>query len=46
MKQAVVDYLIMPVRPEKLYEAVRQHAKGHFYKVQSKTEGYESTARA
>ena len=32
MKQAVVDYLIMPVRPEKLSEVVRQHAKGHFYK--------------
>jgi response regulator of citrate/malate metabolism len=37
MKQAVVDYLIKPVRPEKFYEVVRQHAKGHFYKDQFKT---------
>jgi hypothetical protein len=37
MKQAVVDYVNKPVRPEKLYEVVRQHAKGHFYKDQLKT---------
>jgi FixJ family two-component response regulator len=36
MKQAVVDYLIKPVRPEKLYEVVSQHRKVHFYKDQFK----------
>ena len=37
MKQGVVDYLIKPVRPEKLTEVVSKHAKGHVYKDQFKT---------
>ena len=37
MKQGVVDYLIKPVRPEKLTEIVSKHAKGHVYKDQFKT---------
>jgi hypothetical protein len=36
MKQAVVDYLIKPVRPEKLAKVVSKHTKGHFYKDQFK----------
>ena len=36
MKQGVVDYLIKPVRPEKLTEVVSKHAKGHVYKDQLK----------
>ncbi len=28
MKQGVVDYLIKPVRPEKLTEIVSKHVKG------------------
>lgn len=37
MKQGVVDYLIKPVRPEKLTEVVSKHAKGHVYKDTFKT---------
>ena len=37
MKQGVVDYLIKPVRPEKLTEVVSKHVKGHGYKDQFKT---------
>ena len=37
MRQGVVDYLIKPVRPEKLTEVVSKHAKGHVYKGQFKT---------
>jgi FixJ family two-component response regulator len=36
MKQGVVDYLIKPVRPEKLTEVVSKHVKGHGYKDQLK----------
>jgi two-component system chemotaxis response regulator CheY len=36
MKQGVVDYLIKPVRPEKLTEVVSKHVKGHGYKDQFK----------
>ena len=37
MKQGVVDYLIKPVRPEKLTEVVSKQTKGHVYKDQFKT---------
>ena len=37
MRQGVVDYLIKPVRPEKLTEVVSKHAKGHVDKGQFKT---------
>ena len=37
MKQGVVDYLIKPVRPEKLSEVVGKHVKAHGYKDQFKT---------
>ena len=37
MKQGVVDYLIKPVRPEKLTEVVSKHANAHVYKDQFKT---------
>ena len=44
MKQGVMDYLIKPVRPENLAEVVSKHTKGHVYKDQFKTLGYERTA--
>jgi two-component system chemotaxis response regulator CheY len=31
VKQGVMDYLIKPVRPDKLTEVVSKHAKGHVY---------------
>ena len=37
VKQGVMDYLIRPVRPDKLTEVVSKHAKCHVYKDQFKT---------
>jgi DNA-binding NtrC family response regulator len=37
IKQCMMDYLIKPVRPEKLTEVVSKHAMGHVYKYHFKT---------